>query len=90
MEGSQVKVGDHVVYHDPKGQPHNALVTAAWSPICINIVFVNDDESMTDPYGRQLAPRVTSLMHGSVQSAHGNYWRRESEAPNPYVEPVSV
>lgn len=43
------------------------------SPPSINVVFVSDDESQRDPYGRQIV-RNTSVVHQSNQSAHGMYW----------------
>lgn len=84
----ELKVGDVVVYHDPVARPQNALVQAIWGPTCINVVIVSADESRTDSYGRQIEHR-TSLSHKSVMNVHGNYWRLESEEPNPIVAPVS-
>lgn len=40
----------------------------------LNLVFVTDDETQTDPYGRQIA-RNTSVCHKSAQAAHGMYWK---------------
>ena len=83
------KVGDAVVYHDSKGVPHNALVTAAWSDTCVNVVMVSGDESQTDTYGRQIG-RETSCQHKSVHEVHGNYWRFADEEPIPYKPPVQT
>jgi hypothetical protein len=88
----QVEVGDAVVYHDPKGRPHNALVTCVHNRApyyCVNLVLVSPHESERDQYGRQIE-RVTSLYHGSHAVVYGQYWRRPDEAPNPYTEPASV
>jgi hypothetical protein len=85
----QPKPGDVVVYHDPTGKPSNALVTAGWSPTCINLVLVSEDEAMQDSYGRQIQ-RFTSWAHKSVTPVHGNYWRWPEEEPNPYVPPAAV
>lgn len=86
------KVGDEVVYHDPKGTPHKALLTAVWgqeetcgSIPCCNVVFVSSDPERQDNYGRQLE-RETSVVHKTHSSAHGNYWRFENEEPNPYQQ----
>ena len=71
------QVGDHVVYADPKGHEHNAIVTANWGTgdtPSLNVVFVDPDETKTDSYGRQIA-RNTSVVHQSNQAAHGMYWR---------------
>lgn len=81
------KVGDVVVWHDPTGKPHNALVQAVWTPTCINVVVVSSDESKTDQYGRQIEHQ-TSSTHKSSQLVHGFYWRFPDEEPNPYVPPL--
>lgn len=75
-----MEVGSHVIVVDPQGKEHDALVTNAFHGMdvewpSINAVYVSDDESATDQYGRQLASRVTSVVHESKQYAHGNYWR---------------
>ena len=88
-----INVGDTVVYHDPKGNPHNALVTANWggpneaNPL-LNLVFVSGDETRTDSFGRQIE-RPTSTPHKS-HGVHGNYWRRTYEEPNPFMPPVAI
>ena len=82
----EYKVGQHVVFVDPKGIHHDALVTIWWhrndvptyqsptgEPGC-NLVFVSDDERKSDQYGRQLEERFTSVLHKSFQPAPGNYW----------------
>ncbi len=79
-----VHVGETVIYHDPVGGAHDALVTAVWGPACINVVFVTSDENKQDNYGRQIE-RQTSLSHKSVNSFHGFYWRFTDEEPNPYT-----
>jgi hypothetical protein len=86
-EAAAQHVRESVVFHDPVGTPHPALVTAVWSATCINVVFVSSDEAKTDPYGRQIE-RATSLSHKSVNSAHGMYWRFEDEEPNPVATPL--
>ena len=81
-----VKIGDNVVYHDPGGSPHNAVVNAVWSPPMVNLVYVSSDESRTDVYGRQIE-RATSCTHKSKTQVHGMYWRYLEEEPNPIVKP---
>lgn len=83
------KVGDVVVYHDELGAPHNALLTAVWTEDTVNLLYISGDEERHDSYGRQIE-RATSLLHGSKQDVHGNYWRYQEEAPNPMKEPVET
>ena len=45
-----------------------------WKPPSLNLVYVSGDKTQTDPYGTQLAQRPTSIVHQSVQTAHGMYW----------------
>ena len=117
MEVTPVAIGDAVIYVDPVGKRHPALVTNVWGEFydtpawtldqvrdqyanwtksdyytdeeweerqqaqvgtphtmpSINLVFVSDDESQHDPYGRQIA-RNTSVPHRNHQPAHGMYW----------------
>ncbi len=84
----KLEVGSVVVYADPVGKPSNALVTAVWSPTCINVVVMSDNDAETDTYGRQIK-RYTSLSHKSVMPVHGNYWRWPDETPNPVVQPTA-
>lgn len=116
IEPRPVVISDPVIYSDPKGVEHNAIVTAVWGaftdhplytqedvdhliadtkakwpqydnsaiyqdllgrPIpvpCINLVYVELDETKTDSYGRQIA-RNTSVPHQSMTQAHGMFWR---------------
>lgn len=83
-----VHVGDVVIYYDPVGKPHNALVTAVWSKTCLNVVIISSDETKTDPYGRQIE-RYTSLgWLGQFGQVYGNNWGFADEAPNPIVAPL--
>jgi hypothetical protein len=78
-----VTIGDVVEFIDPVGASHKALVTTVFtsghpgddgpSP-SVNLVFVSDDESKSDQYGRQIE-RNTSVVHESNQYAHGMFWR---------------
>ena len=74
------KMGEAVVYVDPVGQAHPAIVTQPWSKDCVNVAFVTRDDKRRDPYGQQIE-RSTSLMHQSVVPVHGNYWRYVDETP---------
>ena len=81
MEANQVPhIGELVIYTDPKGKEHNALVTADWNmkelseDSTLNLVYVTDDETKTDQYGRQIARDATSVTHKSKSSAPGRYW----------------
>lgn len=79
MDIEPVAVGDVVRYVDAVGKSHYALVTAVWASAfengapSLNLVFVSDDESKTDPYGVQVE-RNTSVTHQSNQAAPGLYW----------------
>jgi hypothetical protein len=83
------KVGDVVIFVDPRAVDRNALVTAVWSETCINVVFVTIDEAMIDTYGRQIA-RSTSVSHVDPNSAHGNYWRWPGEDKKPVQPPLET
>jgi hypothetical protein len=75
----KLEIGKDVVYVTPKGERRNALVTAVWSDIGCNVVFVTADETKTDPYGRQ-TERAASVIHKSQQPAPGNFWAWPDEA----------
>ena len=73
-----MKIGDKVIFTDAVGNFHYALVTAVWGQgetPSLNVVYVSDDESQTDQYGRQIT-RATSVVHESNQHAHGMKWRK--------------
>lgn len=76
------KYGEPVVFVDPVGQAHPALVTAVWGAQCVNVVFVSRDANKTDTFGRQIE-RNTSCLHQQLQPAHGNYWRYPEDEPKP-------
>lgn len=73
-----VKEGDIVIFADPLGKEHNALVTTVFGTgmefPSVNLVYVSTDETKTDQYGRQIE-RNTSVVHESNQYAHGMKWR---------------
>jgi hypothetical protein len=65
--------GKSCVFYDARGKAFDALITEVWGPQCVNIVYCNDVEGQNDQYGQKLI-RATSIMHGSIQQAHGNFW----------------
>lgn len=65
--------GTACVYVDPRGHAYDALITEVWGPQCVNVVYCNDVDGQSDNYGQKLI-RATSVMHGAIQQAHGNYW----------------
>ena len=85
-------VGGHLVYVDPVGGQHQALVTAVWGdpkdcPL-INVVYVDPDPNRHDTYGRQIS-RNTSCHYRSAYAVHGNYYMMPDETPNPVVAPTA-
>lgn len=80
MEGKVLAPGDVVTYVDQFGKPHNAVVTAYWDygknepGKALNLVYVVDDESKSDSYGRQIE-RATSVSIQSESTAHGRYYK---------------
>lgn len=67
-----------VLFTDAVGKTHHAIVTAdwgsdSWPDGAVNLVYVSDDENLTDPYGRQIV-RQTSVVHKNNQSAHGMFY----------------
>lgn len=74
MEERTPRMGEAVVYVDPVGVAHPALVTQPWGSTCVNLIFVTTDASRRDSWGNQIE-RQSSCVHASVQPAHGNYWR---------------
>lgn len=83
------QVGDVVIYVDPTGVQHNALVTAWWSNDCINVIFVVSDEAKKDSYGRQ-TEHATSVSRKSPNWPHGFYFMEVGEEPLPYTPPMAV
>lgn len=73
VKATKEMIGTSCVFVDSLGKRFPALITNIWGPECINLLYVVEDEKQTDTYGRKTA-HMTSLMHSSVQQAHGNYW----------------
>lgn len=83
-------VGQHIIWHDAKGEQHDALVTTVWNAGMVNLVVVSSNENEQDNYGRQIK-HETSVYHRSSQFAvHGRYWRFEDEEPVPFKAPDQV
>ena len=78
--------GTACTFVDPRGKEYDALITEVWGPQCVNVIYVNDHEGQRDNYGQKMM-RATSVMHGSVQQAHGNYWLLPGEE-RPVAEAV--
>ena len=75
--------GKACIYVDPRGKAYDALITEVWGPQCVNVVYCNDVEGQSDSYGQKLI-RQTSIMHGALQQAHGNYFLLPGETrPKP-------
>ena len=96
MSEREVHVGDVVVFHDPKGQAHNALVIAVFevnqyveqNPL-VNLVYASGDKSRQDSYGRQIE-RDTSVPHASDSGVHGYVWRHPDEPAPTYTPPTET
>lgn len=83
---TKAELGRAVIYTDPRGVDHDAVVTAVWGPACINVVFVSTDESKGDQYGRQIE-RETSVTHcSSLGAAWGRCYRLVGQ-PKPEIAP---
>lgn len=68
----ETHIGKACIFVDPVGKEHDALITNVWGAQCVNVAYVTEDQG-EDSYGRKIW-RSTSLMHKTVQQAHGNYW----------------
>lgn len=85
----QANVGNPVIFVDAHGLQHNALVTAAWSESCVNLIYISPNEDRKDTYGRQ-TERQTSVVYKDRTPAYGNYFMFPGDEPNPLVQPESV
>lgn len=90
MEVPTVQVGDSVLFTEPNGTDRQALVTAVWSPSCINVVFVDGDEAKQDQYGRQIKRATSVSWAGSTGVAHGYIWRLPGEPKPAYKPPIQA
>jgi hypothetical protein len=65
--GDKPKIGD-------KFQEYSEYETETYpNPPAINLLFISGDSRRRDDCGRQ-PERRTSVVHRSMNSAHGNYW----------------
>ncbi len=71
-------VGTACVFFDTRGRAYPALITNVFGPQCVNVVYVNDVEGQKDAYGQKLI-RASSVIHGSMQQAHGYFWLKVGE-----------
>ncbi len=88
-EHKKPEVGEHIIFHDSRGEARNAVITAVYSDTCVNAVYVSGDESRQDSYGRQ-TERTASCNHKSMTGAFGNYWRYPSEEPREFNQPLAA
>jgi hypothetical protein len=86
---TKATLGKPVIFTDPKGNDHDALTTAVWGDTCCNLVYVLDDPSSRDNYGRQ-TKHETSVTHASVNKVHGNCYRLVGQPKPEYRAPASV
>lgn len=87
---SKATLGGTVIYTDPRGVDHEALVTAVWSEMCVNVVYVSNDESERDDYGRQIK-RETSVSYAlATGAAHGRVYRLPGQPKPEYNPPVAA
>lgn len=70
----QPEIGDAIVFRDPKGEEHDALVQFVHNPSLLNLVFISSDPARGDNYGRQVE-HATSVGLWQMTSANGFYWR---------------
>jgi len=61
---AKAEVGKACKYVTPTGQVVDAVVTATWTPGCVNLVFASLDEERKDTYGRQME-HDSSVIHAS-------------------------
>lgn len=82
MTEKRVNIGDAINFSDEYGKSHKAVVTTVYNsghvgddtPLpSVNLVYVSDDETKSDQYGRQIE-RKTSVVHKTNQYAHGMFW----------------
>lgn len=76
MEEKILEPGEVVTYYDEHGVPHQALVTIVHgntSQSCINVVYISDDDTKRDSYGRQVE-RASSVQRKSEFTANGRYF----------------
>ena len=71
-----IEVGNVVKYVDHSAIEHKALVTAVWSEVCINLVYVSKNQEKNDQYGRQIERDATSVPKKYEGCAPG-YWFEE-------------
>lgn len=88
-EQKKQDVGDVVIYVDPVGRQHNALVTIWWGKDCCNLIYVVDDSHKQDTYGRQ-TQHATSVSRKREGRPHGYYFMEVGDEPLPYTPPSAI
>jgi len=87
MERKFVNVGDHIIFTDTHRRQHSALVTEVWdsgveqrrdSLPAVNLLYVVDDETRMDQYGRQIE-RESSVVPVESNSAGANCYHLVNE-----------
>lgn len=68
------QVGDSVIYAMPTGEQRQALITAAWTAVCVNVVYVDSNPKKDDVYGRQITRATSVQLREEGRTAHGNWW----------------
>lgn len=71
------EVGTVVEYVDEYGVSHEAILTSVWGEVgvsAVNLVYVSEDETKTDPWGRQIE-RAASVSVEGPATAHGRFYR---------------
>lgn len=75
MEENSTKIGDVVTYTDETGVVHpSAVVTAVHGPECINVVYVSEDTTKTDSYGRQIERATSVQLKSGVTAKYGRFY----------------
>ena len=87
MERKFVNVGDHIIFTDTRRKQHSGLVTEVHdsgveqrrdSLPAVNVLYVVDDETRMDQYGRQIE-RESSVVHRTMNSAEANCYHLSDE-----------
>ena len=87
---TQAVLGGTVIYTDPKGIDHDALVTALWGPRCVNVLYVSADETKRDSYGRQIERETSVTYMNSEGTAFGRVYRLVGQLRPEYHPPQAV
>lgn len=67
----QPKIGDHVIFFDQFGMPHDALLTAVWGDVGVRKYTVNEQPVVEDFY-----PSVNVLLISPDERREDSYGRQ--------------